>query len=269
MKLQIVNCFCSDEPDSGNPAAIVSEFSGDDRDKQGLAAKLNLPVTVFIFQPDSLQPTLEYFYPNSQMPLCLHGTIGAGKILFDLDRSAIKKLKTKSGLQLQVTSASDVVQVKVAAQSSPQIKWNSNEVETMLGIKKSDIATEFPYTTASVGSPKLLVPLRSPTLLAHLQPNFAQIAKWSEKHKINGLYVYACSKQRSSDFFSARGFNPRTGHNEDAATGVAAGALATCLKHNLVVEQGHFINKPCRIFATYNKSDDIWVGGKVIKPPVS
>lgn len=199
------------------------------------------------------------------MPLCLHGTIGAAKILFDLDQSRAKTLQTRSGLQLQVVLSDDIVQVRTEPAPLPKIQWDSNEVESMLGIKKSKIAKNLPYTAASVGSPKLLVPLISPVLLGKLRPDFEKVIRWSEIHKINGFYVYAPIKTQLPHSFSARGFNPRTGHHEDAATGVAAAALATCLKHNLAIDQGHTMNKPSRIFVSYKNQDEIWVGGKVIQ----
>lgn len=130
MKLQILNCFCSDDSGPGNPAAVVIQFIESKEDKQTLAKKLNLPVTVFLSDADSSQPTLEYFYPDSQMPLCLHGTIGAAKVLFDLDGSCTRKLKTKSGLLLEVIQANEIIQVKVFRQSLPKIEWKTNDMES-------------------------------------------------------------------------------------------------------------------------------------------
>lgn len=265
MKLQMMSCFCNKDDGSGNPAAVVYEFTGSDGDKQKLASQLNLPVTVFIVDPKSSQPTLEYFYPQKQMPLCLHGTIGAAKVLFDLTGDRQIQLRTRAGIPLQCGLLEDNVQVRVSEESAPGSQWNLNEVENMLGIQKADIAVNLPYTVASVGSPKLLVPLVSSKKITELQPNFEKIIDWSNAHNINGFYVYARTAPESPNTFLARGFNPKTGHNEDAATGVAAAALATCLKRNLVVEQGHCVGKPSRIVVSYVGYDEIWVGGKVVE----
>ena len=54
----------------------------------------------------------------------------------------------------------------------------------------SEISTDFPMTVASVGSPKLFVPLRSEEALEKLHPNFDIIKQWSLDNRINGLYVY-------------------------------------------------------------------------------
>ena len=82
MEIQIINCFSTNETNSGNPAAVVSHFLGDKYAKQKLAKELGLPVTVFLSKVSSENCNLEFFYPDTEMPLCLHGTLGAAYILF-------------------------------------------------------------------------------------------------------------------------------------------------------------------------------------------
>jgi len=83
MKIKQVNCFCTDHDGSGNPAAIVLEFTGSHIEKQRLAKKLNLPVTVFVSYKGQY-PFLEFFYPSTKMPLCIHGALAAAKVLFEV-----------------------------------------------------------------------------------------------------------------------------------------------------------------------------------------
>lgn len=177
------------------------------------------------------------------MPRCLHGTLAVAKVLLDLEGAKIKTLKTKSGLVLHVALSDDIVQVQVAQQPIPEFEWNKDEVEALLSINPSDIDSNLPYTIASVGSPKLLIPLKSPKRPETPKPQFKKIAQWSNQHGVNDFYVYAPLQEGK---FTARGFNPKTGHKEDAATGVAAGALATCLKRSFTIDQDLFINRPCR-----------------------
>lgn len=126
------------------------------------------------------------------------------------------------------------------------------------------IDKNLPCVVASVGSPKLLIPVRSLQLLAKLQPDYAAIAEWGSAQQINGLYVYTAETFCKTATFHARGFNPRTGHNEDAATGVAAAALALAVQQSIVVEQGNFIGKPCIIDATLISKERVLVGGEVV-----
>ena len=110
----------------------------------------------------------------------------------------------------------------------------------------------------SVGSPKLLAPIISSSVLTQLTPNFSEILAWSLAKHVNGLYVYT---HLENEQWLARGFNPKTGHNEDAATGVAAAALALALNKNLIVNQGISIDKPSQITVTFNNLKCILVGG--------
>ena len=124
------------------------------------------------------------------------------------------------------------------------------------------ISTHLPMGVASVGSPKLLIPIVSSHELFKLKPNFAIIEKWSIENNVNGVYAYA--RDENDLVFHARGFNPKTGHNEDAATGVAAAVLSMLLKKDIIVKQGRSINQPCSIFVRYLSKESIWVGGLVI-----
>ncbi len=70
---------------------------------------------------------------------------------------------------------------------------------------------------ASIGSPKLLIPIKQLDILATLNPKFDFIKKWSIENGINGLYVYSADVNNKNHNYVARGFNPKGGKNEDAA----------------------------------------------------
>jgi trans-2,3-dihydro-3-hydroxyanthranilate isomerase len=243
--MKILYCFCTDLPDSGNPAGVIFDFSGGKTEKQKLAQQRQLPVIVFIEQANSSIPILQFFYPNIEMNLCLHGALAAVFLLMKLDHQ--------------------VVQIKVSAEPAPTYVPDLELLKQPLNLSDvGKISTDLPLTVASVGSPKLFIPLRSPEILATLHPNFDLIKQWSLDNKINGLYVYA---PESTDplLLQARAFNPKTGQNEDAATGVAAAALALIFRKNLIINQGHFIGKSSQLMVTYRKSEEIYVGGKIIE----
>lgn len=46
--IHFFNCFTTPEPHSGNPAAVLLNFSGHHEAKQKLATALNLPVMIFM-----------------------------------------------------------------------------------------------------------------------------------------------------------------------------------------------------------------------------
>lgn len=52
-----------------------------------------------------------------------------------------------------------------------------------------------------------------------------------------------------------------TGNNEDSATAVAAGALASILQQDLRIEQGRLLGHPSLIYVNYHSPQELWVGG--------
>lgn len=271
MKTLILHCFVTDQPNSGNPAAIVSDSRGTKAEKQALATELDLPVTVFINNSNPKLSLLEFFYPHSEMPMCLHGTLGAAQILFAQTKANELECITASGQQLTLLRSGDqLFQIKVSRQPAPIISLDDATIMKMLNLEDiTCIDQALPTALASVGSPKLLVPIKSLPALLSLKPNFEYIREWSIENKVNGLYVYTPETYRTlpdqkidTRYFHARAFNPKGGHNEDAATGVAAGALAAYLKANLLIEQGYVMNRPSELIVFYKDDHEIWIGGR-------
>lgn len=261
MEAQFVNCFCTSENNSGNPAVIVQNFKGDCDEKQNLAKELNLPVTVFVSEFHNGYYPIEFYYPAREMPVCVHGTIGAAFILFKGMTAPQLSFITKQGRLLNVRKDKGLIQVRVAKDRIPDISFNKAEIAKILKLSDpNDIIDDLPFRVSSVGSPKLLVPLKSYELLMALKPDFDLLKKWSIKSAVNGLYVYTPKNQNHYD---ARGFNPKGGHPEDAATGVAAAALSLSLQHDIVVEQGHVIKRPSQMMVSYIDAENIWVGGLI------
>lgn len=264
MEKQIIFCFCTEDTKSGNPAAIISDFNGDRDVKQKLAKELAMPVTVFLSNKDMEPYQIEFYYPDTEMPLCLHGTLGAAYVLFRKQPLNHLMLMTKSNHKLEVRRDKEIIQVCVSSSSTPHIKIDNNFIQQMLNLKSIEVFdVDYPLVVASVGSPKLLIPLKTFEQLATLAPDFDLIAKWSKESGVNGMYVYTPDSKIENVDFYARGFNPKAGHHEDAATGVAAAALSLSLKRSFVIGQGIFMQRPSAITVSYENDDSIWVGGKV------
>ena len=268
MKINIVDCFCLSLDKLGNRAAVITNFYDHDIDKQSIAESLGLPVTVFVSDIDSDIPLIEYFYPKMQMPLCLHGTIAAGEVVLNIRDSDNCNFITAQGCQLNVSKNGEMISVKVGKVAVPEIDIDKSDICRMLNLESLSIFSESSdIVVASVGSPKLLIQIKSKEYLTTLSPNFSLIKQWSLDKGVNGLYVYAPASIDDNCDFIARGFNPKTGHNEDAATGVASAALSAYLKRSIIVEQGENIDCHCRIVNTYIDDDNIFVGGAVREAP--
>lgn len=210
--MKILNCFCTDLPNSGNPAGVIFDFSGDKTEKRKLAQQRQLPVIVFVDQVDSDIPILQFLYPSVETNLCLHGALAAVFLLMNQRRADHITVSNAVGTLLQAIKLDNqVVQIKVSAEPATTYNPDQKVIKQLLNLTDfNEISTDLPMTVASVGSPKLFIPLRSTEALATLHPNFDLIKQWSLDNKINGLYVYA-SESTHPLLLQARAFNPKTG----------------------------------------------------------
>ena len=260
----LFTCFCRGDSQSGNLAAIVQDFKGDAVEKQAFAAELNLPVTVFIENAEI--PILQFFYPSSESVLCLHGALASGKYLMHLRKTDTLTVKIQSGQTLKMMRQGDRVQVLMPHAEILPVKIDLAMIAKMLDINVDQLDSSLPCVAASLGSPKLLVPIKAAVILNQLQPDFDFIKKWSIENQVNGLYVYSADAAPGGDFI-ARGFNPKGGWNEDAATGVAAGTLISVLpkstQKDFVIDQGDTMGAPSRIYVSLAEDRQILVGGEI------
>ena len=257
----IVKCFCDKDDESGNPAAIYIDQFIDDKQKQQIANKLNFPVTVFVVKAKHDIPSIEFFYPNRKMPLCLHGTLAAAHVLFSGSALCSMSIRAPSGKHLRLNkNAPNHFEVEVTPEPVEQPFLSLLTGSRLLNIDTSEISKDLPFTVASVGSPKLLIPISSQDRLADLNPDYSEIEKWSLANRVNGVYTYC--HDAGADIFYARGFNPMTGHKEDAATGVAAAALSFQLARSIAIKQGQLLGMPCKINLRFVSKNSIWVGGR-------
>lgn len=259
----ILKCFCKEIKNSGNLAGVIIDFNGYDQEKLNIAKKISIPVIAFISNFKSNNPIIEFFYPNLKTEICLHGALSAAFIFFNLTGKNYVEFFTVYGRSLYIEKKeNDFIQVKVLKKN---IACNANVnielVYKMLNLNnKKDIAFYLPLSKDSCDNKKLFIPVNSLNILSKLKPNYVMIEQWSKENKINGLYVY--TNVTTSNFF-ARGFNPKTGYKEDAATGIAAAGLSLILKKSLTIEQGDYIKNPCLIRVKYVNNNFIFVGGKV------
>lgn len=266
MKLNRFFCFTREGvSESGNLAIVIEEFTGQDHEKQNLATALNCPVTVFIENSETDLPLLRFFYPALEMELCAHGILAGAFLLMQRRKVNILQVMTRSGKMISLQRQENLVQLTLEKNPSVVVDLNLAAIQAMLRCTAEQLDPNLPLCVASVGSPKLLIPLRQRSTLDALQPDFALIKSWSHSLNINGLYVY--TQDVSEVDFAARGFNPKGGLNEDPATGVAAGALIAALlltpQTDFSVDQGDSMGRPSRLYLS-RREETILVGGRVL-----
>lgn len=95
-----------------------------------------------------------------------------------------------------------------------------------------------------------MLEFESADAVAALQPDQSAIAALSSAHDLIGYYVFSRESRRTGRIASTRMFAPAYGIDEEAATGMAAGALA-CFLHDrrdgpesMRIEQGTLMPTP-------------------------
>ena len=127
----------------------------------------------------------------------------------------------------------------------------------------------------NTGNSFMIVPLRSGTVVAQVEPDLAAIETISERLGLIGYYIFSPQVQQAGRDAGARMFAPFYGISEESATGMAAGPLACYLYTHLHrkksifrIEQGHLMHPPWPSVLTAQLTLDqetitsLWVGGR-------
>lgn len=255
----------SDQPFGGNPLAVV--FGGETlaaSQMQKLAREFNLSETVFVLPPTRSEALhrLRIFTPAVELPFAGHPTIGSAALLAELglaghvDASGERHFLLEEGIGLVPVRvrriAGETTYAELTTAQRPELRAapDTAVLASLLGLEPGDLGhdDERPVA-ASCGMAFVLVPLRSPELLAAIDfdPAAARRAlagQWAQQ-----LYVYARGYENE---IRARMFAPQLGVPEDPATGAAAAALAGALASaatvdgdfTWVIHQGLEMNRP-------------------------
>jgi PhzF family phenazine biosynthesis protein len=230
-------------PGDGNPALVIEGDASPSQARQDFARERD--VTCVWIDPASGGgvATLDFYYPHTRSPLCLHATLAAAQILFAHHGTAPLTVRTAMhGQELGLVRADDALFVRLMPQAVTQPTLENGLVARLL-CAPEDTLPGIPRV-ASVGSPKLLVELRTAPDLHALAPDLAAIAAWSKAAGVNGLYAWC---RIDDDVFEGRNFNHLDPRLEDSATGVAAGALSVRLGRGLHLLQGRATGRDCLI----------------------
>jgi PhzF family phenazine biosynthesis protein len=254
MQIHELTCFGA-APGTGNPALVI-EADHSTVDERQAFARARGTTCVYLDERDG-GFVLDYFYPHTRSPLCLHATLAAARVLLAGARPSPRTVTTAlRGQQLALSRDGDNFYVRLAAQPAPDLPIPPGLPQRLLNAPT--LLLFAPPRLASVGSPKLLVEIADCDALYALQPDLAAITAWSKGSDVNGLYVYCRHKDGR---YEGRNFNHLDPALEDSATGVAAGALTALLGHGITLLQGRATGRDCLI-RTAVDPDGILVGGR-------
>jgi len=73
----------------GNAALVVQHDHSDADQRQRFARERALPACVFVDTAPGGGVVLDYYYPHTRSPLCLHATLAAGSVLLSRERPSL------------------------------------------------------------------------------------------------------------------------------------------------------------------------------------
>lgn len=248
--VEFVDVFTFDGA-GGNPCPIVLDARGmSAADMQEVARRYGHE-SGFVLPADNAVDDFRFrfFVPGHEMEMCGHATIGALWLLGQQGRLSgdLVRIATKSGPVTGFVRRShdgepliEITQPEGRITALPDAKVNEAELLSILGITANELAP-LPIQNACTSRVKTLVPLKSAALLDGLKPDFTRVERLCERIESTGLYPYAVV-DADEQIFDARQFPKSSGYPEDAATGIAAAALAFgLLENNLVARTDRLI----------------------------
>jgi len=184
--------------------------------------------------------TFRFWVPRHEMEMCGHATIGALWTMATLGqlRSHQVRIETRSGPVtgfVDTANAADpyVEITQPVGKVVDLTQAQEDAVLSALRITRSDLL-DLPIQNAVTSRVKTLIPMKSVERLNDLQTVMPTTEACCDSIGSTGLYPYAVASE-SERRFEARQFPKSSGYPEDAATGIAAAALAFGLLKNGLV----------------------------------
>jgi len=281
--VHLVHVF-SAGPGGGNPAPIVLGAQGmSDDAMRDVAASYGHESGFVVDAPEGSDAdlALRFWVPNHEVAMCGHATVGA---VWLLDR-----LGLLSSDRLRIDTLSGIVEAVIAdagtESAAVEVSQPSGQVETLdYGSLRAELAVVLGTTVATLGDGpiqnartsrvKTLIPICSVEALDGLSPDFSRVEAMCDRIGSTGLYPYAINPEPG--VVDARQFPRSSGYPEDAATGIAAAALAFGLLASggasvhvapLRVRQGRAMGHPSEITVRFAREGaaikGCWIGGAV------
>jgi len=217
----------------GNPCPVVADAGGLDAEAMRDVARRYGHESGFALPPGDGAHDLRFrfFVPNHEMEMCAHATIGTLWVLAREGRlpDSTVRIATGSGAVMGFVSARGDGDWTIAiTQPAGSVRPLAGEAEaavlTALGIGRDTLADR-PVHNAVTSRVKTLVPMRDAAALNALAPASGAVEAACSRIGSAGLYPYAVL-DGPAQLFEARQFPHSSGYPEDAATGIAAAALA-------------------------------------------
>lgn len=276
----------SKEPNKGNPAGVV--LNGDELSEaqmQEIAFKVGFNETAFPIKSDVADLRIRFFTPGHEMNLCGHATMATVYALKSkgiLGDKTELTIETKAGiLPIKINESTDGEIRITMEQAPPQFKEFAGSKEDLaksIGLNESDLHADLPILYGSTGIWTLLIPIKQLDAFQKMKPNNKQFPEILKEMPKSSVHPFCLETYDPNADMHARHFSsPYSGTVEDAVTGTASGVMgayyAKYIKPdlteplNLIVEQGHEIEKDGRVevrVSKNNESFDVQITGNAV-----
>lgn len=249
----------------GNPAAVVlgAEQLSDDEMRR-LARELHGTEVAFVLAADAPDHDIEirFFSPRREVTFIGHAALAAHYVRAIADGVPQGKVRQKSGNAIiEVEVAGEAPDLRISLLQSPAAFGPVVPAERRalvldaLGISSSSLHPSCPMQVMSKWNSRLLIGVRSPDILASLQPDMQALMHLPPRVGADGFFVFALQAGSDPLTTESRMFCPLIGVPEDPVSGNAHGMLGVYLVHHgllpangqpvrLVGRQGHFVDRP-------------------------
>ena len=239
--VQILNAFTENDQ-GGNPAGVVLDADAlSHENKLAIAQKVGLSETAFVSSSKTADFKLDFYTPTKQIAHCGHATIAAFSYLKQLgllkgNSSSKETIDGNRKIEIQ----GDLAFMEQLAPTYVDPVERENDILNSLGLTKADLLPNAPIQVVNTGNSFLLIPVKDVKTLEDITPHFDAIENISEAYDLIGYYVFTTDATAAEIDATTRMFAPRYGILEEAATGMAAGPLASYLYDVLQLKQTTF-----------------------------
>ncbi|MFX1511738.1 MAG: PhzF family phenazine biosynthesis protein [Promethearchaeota archaeon] len=280
----IVDVF-TEKKYQGNQLAVVLDAKKlSDSEMQLIANEMHFSETTYITST-GIQKSgydVRIFTPKEEVPFAGHPTLGTAHIIGDVIigkpvKEVILNLKIGK-IPVELSYDGNEIDILWMNQKPPTFgrEFNTEEISSVLGLKKIDIDDRFPICEVSTGLPFIITPIRSLNALKQAKVKVNKFFDLVRDSKAKAILLFSSETYNSENDLCVRVFADWYGVPEDPATGSANGCLAGYLAKyryfgkdiiDIRVEQGYEINRPSLLFLKAEhkeKTIDVRVGGRVI-----
>jgi len=269
LKVNQIDAF-TDKPFGGNPAAVVLDADHiSEKTMHKIAREMNVRETVFVSKSRVADFRFRYMTPKSEIKFSGHPTIAAfvalveeGLIEIISDVTTVR-LETNSGvLDIEIVRNESTGHHEIQiTHKKPQFMdtYDPKDYVDALGLSLADIHSPNPLQTVSTGTPHLLIPVSTSRSLDRIKPNWDRLKELQADSDYVSLSVFTRDTREPTSDAQVRHFAPALGVYEDPVSGSAAGSLGSYLIRyglmeatypvtSIVIEQGHYVERPGKIY---------------------